>query len=284
MPYVHLASPGAKQVCPNSAACWSPSAAAMRHAGQHASWPCRRPRPTTGSPAASRAGCRRTPAARRPSPGCARSISMVRLALVTSVTCTPPSGRRSGSRSARSPWCRTAPRRARPRSRRPGVVVEQPAQPRARRSSVASGRPRALAGSASAPAARPARRRASSVRVSCQTIGVADRHAGVPVPEHRRLALVGDAERGDLRRRSMPACAQRLRARAARTLRQISTASCSTQPGFGKCCWCSCWATDDQPAGVVEQDAPGRGGALVDGHHVALHHRSAPERGACYHA
>ena len=29
MPYVHFASPGAKQVWPNSAACWSPSAAAM---------------------------------------------------------------------------------------------------------------------------------------------------------------------------------------------------------------------------------------------------------------
>ena len=29
MPYVHLASPGAKHVCPNSAACWSPIAAPM---------------------------------------------------------------------------------------------------------------------------------------------------------------------------------------------------------------------------------------------------------------
>ena len=28
VPYVHFASPGEKQVCPNSAACWSPSAEA----------------------------------------------------------------------------------------------------------------------------------------------------------------------------------------------------------------------------------------------------------------
>ena len=33
VPYVHLASPRAKQVWPNSAACWSPSAAVIRTPG-----------------------------------------------------------------------------------------------------------------------------------------------------------------------------------------------------------------------------------------------------------
>src|ERR1700712_1528835 len=30
----------------------------------------------------------------------------------------------------------------------------------------------------------------------------------------------------------------------ARTLSQISTGSCSTQPAFGKICWCSFWSTE----------------------------------------
>ena len=63
--------------------------------------------------------------------------------------------------------------------------------------------------------------------------GVAVGLAGVPVPHHRRLALVGDADGGDLVDRDTAGGSAGGATRS--RLRQISIASCSTQPGFGKC-------------------------------------------------
>ena len=73
------------------------------------------------------------------------------------------------------------------------------------------------------------RRRCSAVRRSCHTIAGRQRRAAAPVPEDDRLALVGDADRRDPRRRRSP-----IASRAASSVsRQISSASCSTQPGRG---------------------------------------------------
>ena len=62
--------------------------------------------------------------------------------------------------------------------------------------------------------------------------GPVQRLAGVAVPGHHRLPLVGDADGGD--RLVEPRRARR--AAWPCTASQISTASCSTQPGRGKCC------------------------------------------------
>src|SRR5262249_49715647 len=59
--------------------------------------------------------------------------------------------------------------------------------------------------------------------------------ARAPLPDERRLTLIRDPDRGEGtgrdiggRRRASPA--------ALSTLAQISSGSCSTQPGSGKCC------------------------------------------------
>ena len=62
--------------------------------------------------------------------------------------------------------------------------------------------------------------------------GPVQRAAGAPVPHHRGLALVGDADRGDRARRRGGRPARRAWPGVAA---QISSASCSTQPGAGKC-------------------------------------------------
>ena len=117
---------------------------------------------------------------------------------------------------------------------------------------------------------RPSSRTRRSVRVSCQTIALCDRLAGAPVPEHRGLALVGDADARPGRPAPRPACAQRAGDARSATLRQISSASCSTQPGRGKICRCSRWATATIRPPAVEEDAARRGGALVDGGDVLV--------------
>ncbi len=90
MPYVDLASPTSKQVCPNSAACWSPSAAAT---GTPASTPTASPY-TSAEERISGSTAIGTPidsAIRSSHSSVCRFISRVREALVTSVTCRPPS-------------------------------------------------------------------------------------------------------------------------------------------------------------------------------------------------
>ena len=64
---------------------------------------------------------------------------------------------------------------------------------------------------------------------------------GGAVPHHGGLALVGDADRGDvLCRRGRPSPAPR--GRSAMVEVQMSSGSCSTQPEAGKCCGNSCCA------------------------------------------
>ena len=62
-----------------------------------------------------------------------------------------------------------------------------------------------------------------------------DRLAGLAIPDERRFALIGDADRDDIARRRLGLPQARhawCRARVA----QISSGSCSTQPDFGKYC------------------------------------------------
>ena len=62
--------------------------------------------------------------------------------------------------------------------------------------------------------------------------GVVERHAAAPIPQHRRLALIGDADRGD-GSALFRANAARLCRLADSTVAQITSASCSTHPGAG---------------------------------------------------
>ena len=167
---------------------------------------------------------------------------MVRLALVTSVTCTPPSAppvRFQISQLSMVPKS-TSPRSA--RSRRPGVRSSSQRM-RGAEKYVASGRPhscrtRSAPGSAGelfehgvGAGVLPDDRAA---RPGCRCAGPTARwsRAGWRCPS------ADDLVRGRRRRRRAPAATIRAR------LRQISTASCSTQPGRGKCCWCSRWTTE----------------------------------------
>ena len=85
MPYVHFASPGAKQACPTSAACWSPSAPATGTPGSTVTHV-----PNTSAfgtiSGSIRAGTSSVFSSGSAHSRARRSISIVRLAFVTSVT------------------------------------------------------------------------------------------------------------------------------------------------------------------------------------------------------
>ena len=133
--------------------------------------------------------------------------------------------RRSAARRARCRRCRTRARRG-----RASRACEQPLELRPREVRVED-EAGALRGRSSAAAARAQR---SAVRRSCQTIAGCDRPAGLALPQHRRLALVRDADRRDVARLDAGVAHRRLRGRDDAS--QISSGSCSTQPGCGKCC------------------------------------------------
>jgi len=164
------------------------------------------------------------------------SSSIVRLALVTSVTCRPPV-RFQISQVSIVPNS-TSPRSA--RSRRPGMWLRIQFS-RGPEKYVASGSPLRCCTS-SAPGVPSSVLTSVSVRVSCHTTA---RPIGTPVCRShstvvsRWLAMPRAATSSVL----IPA---RLSASGASrfTLRQISAASCSTQPGRGKYCLCSCWARE----------------------------------------
>ncbi|OLE25383.1 MAG: hypothetical protein AUG49_10990 [Catenulispora sp. 13_1_20CM_3_70_7] len=168
------------------------------------------------------------------------SMSRVRLALVTSVTCSPPSGppvRFQISQVSMVPN-RTSPHSA--CSYSPGVWSSSQRM-RGAEKYVASGSPeRSATIAASGCLANSATR--VSVRVSCQVIA---RLIGWPVRRShstvvsRWLAM----PRAATCRGSTPTRCSASGARCSR-LRQISAASCSTQPGLGKYCLCSRWVTD----------------------------------------
>ncbi len=154
-----------------------------------------------------------------------RSNSIVRDALVTSVACTAPPVSRHSRKLSIVP---NAISPASARCAQPGDRVEQPADFRRREIRVddeagATGDRLGVAGGA--PCA--AERLGAPVLPDDRVV---HRAAGGALPQHRRLALVGDADRGDrlaLRGdRSPPG-------RSPATARQISSGSCSTQPGCG---------------------------------------------------
>ena len=108
---------------------------------------------------------------------------------------------------------------------------------------MASGRPQrsrtALGAAARRPARRPARRCGCPARRSRAPTGTPVRRSHSTVVS-RWLAM----PRAATWSAAMPASAQRLRHEPLRRCARSPSASCSTQPGRGKCCWCSRWATD----------------------------------------
>ena len=156
-------------------------------------------------------------------------MSMVRLAFVTSVTCTPPSGppvRFQISQVSIVPNS-TSPRSARSRSRGSWSSIQVSRGPAKYGASGSPHRSRKRSGPCS-PASSCTR---SAVRVSCQTSA---RATGRPVARSHTTVVS--------RWLAMPiatTCSGAAPARCTasgttrRTLRQISAASCSTQPGRG---------------------------------------------------
>ena len=178
---------------------------------------------TTARPAAAaRAARRAARAARRPSRRVWMSKSSVREAFVASVTCTRAAASASRRASVSMVPKASSPRFARAPARRatwssshsslvPGEVgVEHQAGLRREQS-------------AHGPAALQARRTSAAVRRSCQTIALRDRPAGGALPQHRRLALVGDADRGDVARAPSPRAGERLAQHARDCVAQISS-------------------------------------------------------------
>ena len=147
---------------------------------------------TSGSMASRHA--KMSAAGRRPSRPCEMSKSSVREALVASVACTlPPVSRQSRKRvdRAEGELARSA------RGARARHVVEQPGDLGAGEIGVEQQAGLRLVTSASCPARLSVAQR-SAVRRSCQTMA---RWIGLPVsrvPDERRLALVGDADRRDV--------------------------------------------------------------------------------------
>ena len=155
-------------------------------------------------------------AARRPSAASRMSNSSVRLALVASVAWTAPPVRRHSRKLSIVPNA-SSPRSA--RSRAPGHVVEHPGELGRRRNRGRAAGRFARGPAASAPVVPSAARTASAVRRSCQTMA---RWIGSPVARsqtHHRLALVGDADRGDA------AGLDRLRDRLRATVERVAARS-----------------------------------------------------------
>ena len=225
-----FAIPGSKHACPNSAACWSP---AMPLTGTES------PAATSGSvvaeaPAArqhrragTRAGRRTGRTARRTSRAvdvvqhrAARVRRVGRVHAAVGTAAQPPQdpavdgAEHRGRRRPSTPPCGEQPLEL---GRREVGVEHEAGQLADQR--LAARFPELVA----------ARRGAPVLPDDGAVAGV----AGAPVPHDRGLALVGDA---DARRRSRRRASPATSARVAMVASQISSASCSTQPGWGKCC------------------------------------------------
>ena len=225
VPYVFLASPGSKQVWPNSAACWSPR---MPDSG----------RPPIAEPLASPyvlargldLGQHRARHAHQVErlgscqSSVSRSISSVRLALVTSVTWRPPSlppVRFHSTQLSVVPNAQLAV--LRPLARAVDVVE----QPRDLRAGEVGGERQA--GDVAQPVDALVAGQLAHEPAGAGVLPddrVVDRLAGLAVPHHGRLALVGDADRLDVARLDVgvghravdhrAACSARSRSRRAR--------------------------------------------------------------------
>ena len=168
---------------------------------------------------------------------------------------------RSASRRARNRPCRTRARPPRPSRARPARCRAST------RSWCRRSRRRAPARSSRGTSAR------GRARLSASQIGggapvlpddrVGDRLAGRAIPDDGGLALVGDADRGDVARARCPARASASPATAI-CVAQISSGSCSTQPGCGKIWRNSFCATARIAPVVVEHDGARTGRALIE--------------------
>ena len=183
------------------------------------------------------------------------SKSSVREAFVQSVTARPVS-LNDEPRVDRA----EAPRRR--ASRRPVDVLAASTRSSWRRSTGRSRAPSARAPAARGPAAAARRSAPPSGGPATRSRGGAARPvAGPSTTTVSRWFVIPIARRsaGSRRPRRAPRCA------TARETSQISSASCSTQPGRGKCCANSRYARPTEPRGLVEDEAGGAGRALVDG-------------------
>ena len=186
--------PGDRHAWPIAAACWSPAQPGDRRSARPAivavpSAPAQSV--IAGSAPRRNAEARRS--APRPSAHVARSISSVRDAFVASVAWTAPPVSLYSSQLSTVPSI-SVPAPPRVAHRRP--VGQRPDDLRRREI-----RDRAPARSSPAPPARAPRRASASHRSVAAPVLPDDRRrqrlAGRAVPEHDRLALVGDAEAGD---------------------------------------------------------------------------------------
>ena len=109
--------------------------------------------------------------------------------------------------------------------------------------------------------------------------GVVDRLAGLAVPDDGRLALIGDADGGDVaavERRLSPG----LRGRPRAGYCQISSGSCSTQPACGEDLAEFLLRDGADAPVVVENDGARTGGALVESENETHKcHEAAVDRG-----
>ncbi len=228
VPYVFFASPGSKQACPNRAACWSPRSPAI---GTPARSPTHVPYTSDDERISGRIA-RGTPMAASSSSSQAsdaRSISIVRLALVTSVTWTPPVGPPVRFQMHHESIVPTSSRPSSSAARTPGTLssiqrIFGPAK------YVASGSP-VRERKRSGPSSRARSATSRSVRVSCQTIALP---MGSPVVRSQatvvsRWFVMPMAARSA---GETPALANAPRMTSP-TRSRISAASCSTQPARG---------------------------------------------------
>src|SRR5207237_1683777 len=93
----------------------------------------------------------------------------------------------------------------------------------------------------------------------------AQRVARTPVPQHGRLALVGDPDGGDLLGADI-GVRERLRYHALEGVPDLDGVVLDPS-GPGEVLLVLVLGDRHQPTAVVEEDAPGGGGALVYGHH-----------------
>ena len=198
-----------------------------------------------------------------------RSISIVRLAFVTSVACTPPSGPPVRFHSSQLSIVPKASSPASARARAPGTAssIQLDLRPREVGRQRQADRARAAGRARRSPASSRTSARRARVLPDDRVV---ERPAALAIPQHRRLALVGDPDRGDLarvdarrgerRRRSPRACGC-----------QISSGSCSTQPACGWICSMLALVDRREPPVAVEQDQPRARRALVDGGDEASH-------------
>ena len=136
-----------------------------------------------------------------------------------------------------------------------------------------TGRARGLSARGSAP---QGARRSGRRCVGPATRSPGARAARRAIPEHGRLALVRDADPAQVARRE-PAAA-RAAAAASSTERQISSGSCSTQPGCGKCCAELGVAAAAHGKVGLDDEAGRPGRPLVDREDRVAHRRSVRQR------